>query len=93
MRTRCATAVLQSARLPSQWRLRAAPLCRAPRAAPLCRAQRVAASSSAAVDAALPFTLKNVDVQIADWGAVRVVLPASEDEARQAAAAGGACLR
>jgi hypothetical protein len=42
-----------------------------------------AAASSYAVDAAqLPFTLKNVDVQIADWGAVRVVVPASEDEAR-----------
>lgn len=72
MRTRCTSALLHSARLPSRWRQRAAPVCRAlPRAA----------ASSATVDAQLPFTLKNVDVQIADWGSVRVVMPASEDEA------------
>ena len=73
MRTRCATALLHRTRLPPRGQRQRAPLCHAPRAA---------ASSSQVDDTQLPFALKRVDVQIADWGSVRVVVPASEDEAR-----------
>ena len=73
MRTRCATALLHRTHLP----------LRLPRPrAPPCNAPRAAATSSNVDDAQLPFALKRVDVQIADWGSVRVVVPASEDEAR-----------
>ena len=73
MRTRCATALLHRTHLP----------LRLPRPrAPPCNAPRAAATSSNVDDTQLPFALKRVDVQIADWGSVRVVVPASEDEAR-----------
>ena len=73
MRTRCATALLHRTRLSPRLQRQRAPPCHAPRAA---------ASASGVDDTQLPFTLKRVDVQIADWGSVRVVVPASEDEAR-----------
>ena len=74
MRTRCATSLLHRTRLPLPGRLQRQ---RVP-----CNAPRAAATSSNVDDAQLPFALKRVDVQIADWGSVRVVVPASEDEAR-----------
>lgn len=74
MRTCCTTALLLHTRSSCSRVLR--------QRAPPCNALRAAVTSSNAVDAQLPFALKRVDVQIADWGSVRVVVPASEDEAR-----------
>ena len=73
MRTRCATSLLHRTPLHIRLQRQRAPGPNAPRAA---------ATSSNVDDAQLPFALKRVDVQIADWGSVRVVVPASEDEAR-----------
>lgn len=52
------------------------------------RSVRAAASATTAPaqppagGAELPFTLKQVDVQVGNWGSIRLVVPASEDEAR-----------